>query len=160
MSTKLLIVVGCPCQIGLADWQKAGGNLPPVQKTGVRVRMDAVTILHEDRLFSSEPTTRAISRRLYQGVRNLPLLSPHGHTEARWFADNEPFPDPTTLLIIPDHYVFRMLYSQGIAMEDLGIGKKELSADEARKIWRRFAESYYLFRATPTRMWLDYGFQR
>ena len=110
---------------------------PPVQKTGVQVRMDAVTILHEDRLFSSEPTTRAISRRLYQEVRNLPLLSPHGHTEARWFADNEPFPDPTTLLIIPDHYVFRMLYSQGIAMEDLGIGKKELSADEARKIWRR-----------------------
>jgi glucuronate isomerase len=132
---------------------------PPVQKTGVQVRMDAVTILHEDRLFSSEPTTRAISRRLYQEVRNLPLLSPHGHTEARWFADNEPFPDPTTLLIIPDHYVFRMLYSQGIAMEDLGIGKKELSADEARKIWRRFAESYYLFRATPTRMWLDYTFQ-
>jgi glucuronate isomerase len=119
-----------------------------------------VTILHEDRLFPSEPTTRAIARRLYGAVRDLPILSPHGHTEARWFAENEPFPNPTSLFIVPDHYVFRMLYSQGIAMEDLGIGQKELSADEARRIWIRFAESYYLFRGTPTRMWLDFAFEK
>src|ERR1700749_4271402 len=115
--------------------------------------MDAVSILHEDRLFPSEPTIRAIARRLYGEVRNLPIVSPHGHTDARWFAENEAFPDPTTLLIVPDHYVFRMLYSQGIAMEDLGIGINPLSADEARAIWHRFAKSYYLFRGTPTRMW-------
>jgi glucuronate isomerase len=121
--------------------------------------MDAVTILHEDRLFPPEPTTRAIARRLYQEVRSLPIVSPHGHTDARWFAENEPFPDPTTLFIVPDHYVFRMLYSQGIAMEDLGIGKSPLDAKEAREIWIRFAKSYHLFRGTPTRMWLDYAFQ-
>jgi glucuronate isomerase len=86
-------------------------------------------------------------------------VSPHGHTEARWFAENQPFPNPTSLFIVPDHYVFRMLYSQGIAMENLGIGQAELSADEARRIWMRFAESYYLFRGTPTRLWLDYAFQ-
>jgi glucuronate isomerase len=131
----------------------------PVQKTSAQARIDAVTILHDDRLFPSEPTIRSIARRLYREVRDLPLLSPHGHTEARWFAENEPFPNPTTLLIVPDHYVFRMLYSQGIAMEDLGIGKKELDADEARKIWILFAKSYDLFRGTPTRMWLDYAFQ-
>ena len=102
---------------------------------------------------------RAIARRLYGTVCNLPLLSPHGHTEARWFADNQPFPDPTTLFIVPDHYVFRMLYSQGIAMEDLGIGQKELEPNEAQRIWMRFAESYYLFRGTPTRLWLDFAFQ-
>ncbi|MGC2400292.1 MAG: glucuronate isomerase [Acidobacteriaceae bacterium] len=121
--------------------------------------METVTTLHEDRLFPSESTSRAIARRLYQAVRNLPIVSPHGHTEARWFAENEPFPNPTSLFIIPDHYVFRMLYSQGIAMEDLGIGQKEIGGDEARRIWLRFAESYYLFRGTPTRMWLDYAFQ-
>ncbi len=121
--------------------------------------MNAVTILHDDRLFPSEPTIRAIARRLYGAVRNLPIVSPHGHTEARWFAENEPFPNPTSLFIVPDHYVFRMLYSQGIAMEDLGIGQKNMDEGEARRIWIRFAESYYLFRGTPTRMWLDYAFQ-
>jgi glucuronate isomerase len=130
-----------------------------VQKSGIRVRIDAVSILHKDRLFPSESTTRDIARRLYQQVRDLPIISPHGHTEARWFAENEPFPNPTSLFIVPDHYVFRMLYSQGIAMEDLGLGKKELDADEARAIWIRFAKSYYLFRGTPTRMWLDHAFQ-
>jgi glucuronate isomerase len=121
--------------------------------------MNAVTILHDDRLFPSEPTLRAIARRLYGTVRNLPIVSPHGHTDARWFAENEAFSNPTSLFIVPDHYVFRMLYSQGIPMENLGIGQKELDDAEARRIWIRFAESYYLFRGTPTRMWLDYAFQ-
>jgi glucuronate isomerase len=102
---------------------------------------------------------RKIARSLYQTVRNLPIVSPHGHTEARWFAENQPFPNPTSLFIVPDHYVFRMLYSQGIPLENLGIGKAELTEDEARRIWTRFAESYYLFRGTPTRLWLDYAFQ-
>jgi glucuronate isomerase len=102
---------------------------------------------------------RKIARSLYQTVRSLPIVSPHGHTEARWFAENQPFPNPTSLFIVPDHYVFRMLYSQGIAMENLGIGQAELTAAEARRIWMRFAESYYLFRGTPTRLWLDHAFQ-
>jgi glucuronate isomerase len=121
--------------------------------------MNVVTILHDDRLFPSDPTIRAIAQRLYGAVRNLPIVSPHGHTEARWFAENQPFPNPTSLFIVPDHYVFRMLYSQGIAMEELGIGQTEMDADEARRIWIRFAESYFLFRGTPTRMWLDFAFQ-
>jgi glucuronate isomerase len=121
--------------------------------------MNVVTILHDDRLFPSDPTIRAIAQRLYGAVRNLPIVSPHGHTEARWFAENQPFPNPTSLFIVPDHYVFRMLYSQGIAMEELGIGQAEMGGDEARRIWIRFAESYFLFRGTPTRMWLDFAFQ-
>jgi glucuronate isomerase len=130
-----------------------------VQKPGEQVKMDGVTILDQDRLFPAEPTTRAIAQKLYGTVSNLPIISPHGHTDAQWFAGNEPFPDPTSLFIVPDHYIFRMLYSQGIPLEDLGIGQKELTAGEARKIWRRFAESYYLFRGTPTRLWLDYAFE-
>jgi glucuronate isomerase len=87
----------------------------------------------------------------------MPILSPHGHADPRWFAENEPFPDPAKLFVTPDHYVFRMLYSQGVSLESLGIG--ENSAADPRDVWRIFAEHYYLFQGTPTRLWLDYAFQ-
>src|SRR5690606_41498729 len=74
--------------------------------------------LHPDRLFPADPNVRSIARTLYAEVRDLPIISPHGHTDPQWFADNEPFPDPATLLLIPDHYLFRMLYSQGVRLED------------------------------------------
>lgn len=118
-----------------------------------------MTLLNDDRLFPADTETRRIARELYNTVRDMPILSPHGHTEASWFASNDAFPNPSTLLIVPDHYIFRMLYSQGIPLEDLGIGKPELSPQEARSVWRRFAEHYYLFRGTPTRLWLDHVFQ-
>ncbi len=116
-----------------------------------------MTLLHEDRLFPADPGTRAIARRLYATIRDLPLVSPHGHTQAAWFAHNQPFPDPARLFVQPDHYVYRMLYSQGVSMDDLEIGVPELKTP--RKVWRLFAEHYYLFRGTPTRIWLDYAFQ-
>jgi glucuronate isomerase len=116
----------------------------------------AMALIHDDRLFPADPTTRNIARRLYAEVRDLPIVSPHGHTQASWFATNEPFPDPAKLFVQPDHYVFRMLYSQGISLEDLEIGVGELK--DPRRVWRIFAENYYLFRGTPTRMWLDYAF--
>jgi glucuronate isomerase len=118
-------------------------------------------LLDDDRLFDAEPRARGIARALYAGIKDLPLLSPHGHTEPRWYAENLPFPDPAQLLIVPDHYVFRMLYSQGIRLEDLGVPAVDGSPVETdgRKIWRLFAENYYLFRGTPTRMWLDHTFE-
>lgn len=114
-------------------------------------------LLHPDRLFPPDPTTRTIAKRLYEQIRELPIVSPHGHTQASWFAENEPFPDPAKLFVQPDHYVFRMLYSQGIPLEELEIGCAELK--DARKVWGIFARHYYLFRGTPTRMWLDFAFQ-
>lgn len=117
-----------------------------------------MAILHEDRLFPADPATRSIARRLYASIRDLPIISPHGHTDASWFARNEPFPDPTQLLILPDHYVYRMLYSQGVSMHELGI--RQSNPANSRKIWRIFAEHYYLFRGTPTRIWLDYEFEK
>ncbi|HWA95693.1 MAG TPA: glucuronate isomerase [Terracidiphilus sp.] len=114
-------------------------------------------LLHEDRLFPAEPAVREVARSLYNTVRNLPIISPHGHTQAAWFADNEPFPDPATLFVQPDHYVYRMLYSQGISMDELGIGQRHI--ENPREVWRLFARHYYLFRGTPTRMWLDFAFQ-
>ena len=119
--------------------------------------MSDVVTLHEDRLFPADPGERGIARRLYAEVRDLPIVSPHGHTDPAWFADDEPFGDPASLLIIPDHYVFRMLYSQGVAHEDLGVPARDGRQVERdpRAIFQRFAERWHLFRGTPTRMWIE-----
>jgi glucuronate isomerase len=118
-------------------------------------------MLSADRLFPADPDTRAVARRLFESIRALPLISPHGHTEPRWYAENLPFPDPAQLLVVPDHYVTRMLVSQGVALERLGVPRRDGGPVETdgRKIWRSFAGHYYLFRGTPTRMWLDATFE-
>lgn len=112
-------------------------------------------LLHPDRLFPADPDIRAITRRLYDAVAHLPILSPHGHTDPEWFATNAPFGNATELLIHPDHYVFRMLYSQGVSLESLGIGNAQA---DPRESWRLFAQRYHLFRGTPSRIWLDWVF--
>ena len=114
--------------------------------------------LNPDRLFPADPTTRGIARDLYKLVKDLPIISPHGHTDPKWFADNVPFADPASLLLTPDHCVFRMLYSQGIKLEDFGVARVDGGATErdSRKIWRLFAAHYHLFRGTPSRMWHDW----
>ena len=118
-------------------------------------------MLDENRLFPAEGTARAVAARLYETVKGLPIISPHGHTDPRWFAENKPFPNPAALLIQPDHYIFRMLYSQGISLESLGIpqsdGKEQA---DPKEVWRIFAKHYYLFRGTPTRLWLDYTLEK
>lgn len=115
-------------------------------------------MLHPDRLLPTDDHQRSIARALYESVKDLPIISPHGHTDPEWFATDAPFTDPVSLFITPDHYVFRMLYSQGIELEALGIGKPALSDEEARTVWRLFAENYHLFRGTPSRIWLDHVF--
>lgn len=116
-------------------------------------------LLHDDRLFPADPVTRGIARRLYANIRDLPIISPHGHTDPRWYAEDKPFPDPATLFVKPDHYIFRMLYSQGVRLEDLGIPRKDGGEVESdpRKIWNLFARHWYLFRGTPTRLWLEHS---
>lgn len=117
-------------------------------------------VLNPDRLFSSDPTQRSIARRLYETVVDLPIISPHGHTDPSWFSENEAFANPSSLLITPDHYVFRMLYSQGISLESLGVPRADGGDVETdpRKIWHLFAKNYALFAGTPSRVWLDHVF--
>ena len=117
-------------------------------------------ILHPDRLLPADPETRAVAKRLFERVEGLPIVSPHGHTDPRWFAENAAFADPAQLFVIPDHYVFRMLHSQGVPLEALGVPRRDGGAVETdpRAIWRLFAHNYHLFRGTPTRMWLDHAF--
>ncbi len=116
--------------------------------------------LDENRFFDPEPTIRTLAKELYDGVKGLPIVSPHGHVDPKILADNSPFPDPTEMILIPDHYIFRMLYSQGITLQSLGIPTKNGSAVESdhRKIWQLFADNFHLFYGTPTWAWLNYEF--
>jgi glucuronate isomerase len=114
-------------------------------------------VLHEDRFFDPDPTVRGIARALYDETRGLPLICPHGHVDPALLATDAPFPEPTALLIIPDHYIFRMLYSRGVPMEAMGVPTRDGSPVESdpRRIWQTFADHAYLFRGTPTGAWLD-----
>src|SRR5436189_4981809 len=107
-------------------------------------------LIYADRLFPVDFATRAVARRLYSEVRDLPIVSPHGHTDPRRYAEDAPFPDPARLFVTPDHYIFRMLYSQAVTPEEVGIPRKDVGAVEgdARKTWRKVAEHDHPCRGT------------
>lgn len=111
--------------------------------------------LHPDRLLPAEPATRAVARRLYDSVRDLPIVSPHGHVPARWLADDVPFTDPASLLITPDHYVTRLLHASGVPLPALGVGAGPPTEEQARRAWRIFCERWPIFRGTPSRFWME-----
>ncbi|MDG4791412.1 glucuronate isomerase [Micromonospora sp. WMMD1102] len=114
-----------------------------------------------DLLFPSEPSQRAIARELYALVRDRPLISPHGHVDPGILADDIAFPDPARLIIVPDHYLTRMLLSQGVSPAELGVPAVdgEPVESDGRTIWRRFAAHWHLFRGTPSRLWLEETFR-
>ena len=118
--------------------------------------------MHPDRLFPADERTRDIARALYAEVAELPIISPHGHTDPEWFAGNQPFANPAELLIQPDHYVYRMLYSQGVPLEALGIAPAKRTShpveSDPRRIWQCFASHFPLFRGTPTHLWMNHVF--
>jgi len=115
--------------------------------------------LDPDRLFPADPGMRGIARALYAGIADLPIVSPHGHTDPAWFATDAAWENATELLLAPDHYIFRMLYSQGIDLDALRVPRKDgVPATDPRSAWRVFASNYHLFRGTPSRMWLDHVF--
>lgn len=114
--------------------------------------------LHPDRLLPAEPAVRAKARDLYEGVRDLPIVSPHGHTDPAWFAGDRPFEDAASLLVLPDHYLFRMLHSAGASHDALGLPRADGSGRiDGRETWRVFARHYHLFAGTPSRLWVDHA---
>jgi glucuronate isomerase len=114
--------------------------------------------LHEARFFDPDPKVRGIALELFDVTRDLPLICPHGHVDPAILAENRPFPEPAALFITPDHYILRMLYSRGVPMEKLGIPTRDVADVEMNgaRIWQLFADHLYLFRGTPTGVWLDY----
>ena len=111
--------------------------------------------LDADRYFSPEPTVRRLARDIYERTQVLPLVCPHGHVDPALLANNDAFPEPTALLITPDHYILRMLYSQSVSLESLGIPPNDGTPAESdpRKIWQLFARNAKLFLGTPTGCW-------
>jgi glucuronate isomerase len=115
-------------------------------------------MLSPDRYFDPTPAVRDLARGLYERVAHLPLVCPHGHVDPRILAEDTPFPDPAWLLVIPDHYVTRMLYSQGVPLERLGVPSLDGTPVETdpRAIWQLFADHFHLFRGTPSGCWLKH----
>lgn len=115
--------------------------------------------LHPDRFFPSDKAARKIARVLFEHIQSMPIISPHGHVDPGWFAKNDPFEDPVSCFLWPDHYVVRLLYSQGITLEQLGCSSSP-PPDQAhrREIWRIFATLYPRFLGMPSRIWLDHVF--
>ena len=111
--------------------------------------------LHPDRLLPPEPRVRSVARRLYAAVRELPIISLHGHVDPRLLVDNEPFADPTSLLVTPDHYVTRLLHASGVPLDALGVRRGPLSETEGRQVWRLLCGHWDAFRGTPVRYWLE-----
>ena len=113
------------------------------------------SVLHPDRLFPADPGVRALARRLHEHVKDLPIVSPHGHVDARLLLEDASFPDPTALLISPDHYVFRLLHAAGIPLRELGVGGSPLTQEQARAAWRSLCANWAVFSGTPVRYWLQ-----
>lgn len=110
---------------------------------------------HPDRLLPVDPAVRAVARRLYAAVRDLPILSPHGHVDPRLLVGDEPFADPASLLVTPDHYVTRLLHASGVGLKELGVGRGRLDEAESREVWRQLCSHWHVFRGTPVRYWLE-----
>jgi glucuronate isomerase len=110
---------------------------------------------HPDRLLPADPVVRPVARRLYAAVRDVPIVSPHGHVDAQVLLDDQPFADPTSLLIQPDHYVTRLLHAGGVSLTELGVGEGPLPEDRARAAWRLLCANWHLLRGTPVRFWFD-----
>jgi glucuronate isomerase len=112
---------------------------------------------HPDRLLPVDPGVRALARSLYESVRGLPILSPHGHVPPAWIADDQPFEDPVSLLLSPDHYINRRLHADGVDLARLGVppGQGPLPEAAARTAWRLFCERWPLFRGTVMKYWME-----
>jgi len=119
-------------------------------------------LLNPDRLFPTENRTRDLARGLYQSIEELPIISPHGHCDPQWFAQNKRFPNPAELFVVPDHYAFRMLVSRGVKMDELNIPRSDgkNGGADPKEVWRCLANNFHLFRGTPTAMWMEHSFEQ
>jgi glucuronate isomerase len=111
--------------------------------------------LHSDRLLPADPATRAVARELYAATKDLPIVSPHGHVPAGWLAEDTPFPDPTALLITPDHYLTRLLHARGVPLSALGVGVTNPTPAQSREAFRLLCAHWPTFRGTPVKLWLE-----
>jgi glucuronate isomerase len=116
-------------------------------------------VMHPGRLLPTEPGLRRLARSIYETIAERPIFSPHGHVDAAVLADDEQFPDPTRLLISPDHYVTRVLHSVGVDLAEIGVGVSGRDMDP-REAWRTFAAHWPAYLGTASRYWLEVEFSQ
>jgi glucuronate isomerase len=117
--------------------------------------------LHPDRLLPTGRKQRSIARDLYDATRDVPIVSPHGHTDPAWFATNAPFSDPVSLFLTPDHYILRMLQSRGIGYDALGVPRRDgKPVADGRAAWRLLCANWHLFLGTPSRLWVEHSLEQ
>ncbi len=133
------------------------GTAPADTMDGMTSLLSTPTRLeaHPDRMLPPDAALRPLAREIYHSVRDLPIFSPHGHVPAQWLADDEPFADPTSLLITPDHYVTRLLHASGVPLEHLGVGQAGFTPEQSREAFRTLCANWHLYRGTPVRFWLE-----
>jgi glucuronate isomerase len=114
--------------------------------------------LHPDRALPADPGLRPIAREIYRSIANLPIISMHGHVDAALLDADQSFGNPSEVLVTPDHYLLRMLVSQGTSLSALGVPRRDGGPVEQdpREVFRRFAEGWHHFRGTPTRLWMEH----
>jgi glucuronate isomerase len=144
-----------PPASGLLAVSAAKGRRGQLVRYPVMTAPGSGQLVHPDRLLPAEPGERGIARRLYEAVRDLPVISPHGHVDPRILLNDESFPDPAALLVTPDHYVTRLLHADGVGLDALGVGQGPLPEAAARAAWRLLCERWDLYRGTPVRFWLE-----
>lgn len=116
--------------------------------------MSAKTGLPSAALLPVDDATREVAADLYQAVAGAPIISPHGHVDPRLLLDDQPFPDPTELLIRHDHYVTRLLFAGGASFAELGLDPQD--PQDPRAVWRILAENAHRFAGTASGYWLQH----
>ncbi len=113
--------------------------------------------LLSDRYLTDDAAALPLARELYEVMQQYPILSPHGHIDPKLILENKAFANPVELLVTPDHYITRMLYSQGVSYESLAIPRKDGSCNEVdpKMVWKILADKWHLFRGTPSRIWVQ-----
>ena len=114
-----------------------------------------VSALNEDRLFPTDPEQRLIARRLYEAIKDRPIISPHGHVPIDWFAEDKHFKNPTDLFITPDHYVTRIMHGHSVPFSELGVGQKNFTEEQSRNAFRLLGKYWYAYAGTPMRYWME-----
>ncbi|MEN9954281.1 MAG: hypothetical protein RL028_883 [Actinomycetota bacterium] len=121
--------------------------------------MNKAQSLDSNRLLVSAGTDSAIALELYGEIRDLPIISPHGHVDPNLFVRNEKFESPTDLFIYHDHYITRLLHADGVSMVELRKPQSDADLSHAKNAWLKFFERWAMFAGTASGYWFQESLQ-
>jgi glucuronate isomerase len=138
----------------LQFWQ----SVDKIDKEGRRKLVKAQDSLYSNRLLPSANGEKAVAEQLYALVKDLPIISPHGHVDPKLLRENEPFSNPAELFLYFDHYITRLLHADGVSL-DLVRAPSEPSDQHARNAWRIFCSRWHLLAGTSSGYWFTHSLE-